>query len=179
GHRTHPFISCQVAIRAEEQLPKCLAAMMRIAVKERAERDKREEEEQARQKRIDEVRAQLRQIEKEEQRIKTLEREAIRGERAKVLEWVESAERRRLGKLRRSPVNVTVIRWSPAVVVCGSSNMSCPAGRAAPAREHLQDEAVCCDKRRSALRCRELACIDAHRQIAFPCRNGHTAPLPQ
>jgi hypothetical protein len=101
----------------EEQLPKCVAGMMRIALKERAERDKREKEEQAKQKRIDAVRAELRQIEKEERKIKALERDAIRWRRAerlrayieavrrdavrktdpedqaKALEWVEWAER--------------------------------------------------------------------------------------
>jgi hypothetical protein len=113
----------------EEQLPKCLAGMMRIALKERAERDKREKEEQARQKRIDEVWAELRQIEKEERKIKTLEREAIRWERAerireyvkavrqdtdrktnseeqaRILEWVEWAERQadRIDPLMPSP----------------------------------------------------------------------------
>jgi hypothetical protein len=103
--------------RLEEQLPKCVAGMMRIALKERAERDKREKEEQAKQKRIDEVRAELRQIEKEEKKIRALEREAIRWQRAewirayieavrhdaagktvskegaKILDWVEWAER--------------------------------------------------------------------------------------
>lgn len=113
----------------EEQLPKCLAGMMRIALRERAERDREEKEEQARQKRIDEVRSVLRQIEKEEKKIKTLEREAIRWERAerireyveavrqdavrktnsdelaKVLEWVEWAERQadRIDPLKPSP----------------------------------------------------------------------------
>ena len=113
----------------EEQLPKCLAGMMRIALKERAEQDKREKEEQARQKRVDEVRAELRQIEKEEKKIKTLERNATRWERAerireyveavrqdavrktnseeraKVLEWVEWAERQadRIDPLKPSP----------------------------------------------------------------------------
>jgi hypothetical protein len=78
----------------EEQLPRCIAGMMRIALKERAERDKREREEQARQKRIDEVRAQLKQIEKEEKKIKALEREAIRWQRAeRIREYIEAARR--------------------------------------------------------------------------------------
>jgi hypothetical protein len=102
--------------RLEEKVPNCVAGMMRIALKERTERDKRDKEEQARQKRIDEVRAELRQIEKEEKKLKLLEREAIRWQRAerireyiravrcnalrktdsedraKTLEWVEWAE---------------------------------------------------------------------------------------
>jgi hypothetical protein len=118
--------------RVEEQLPKCIAGMMRIALKERAERDKREREQQARQKRIDEVRAKLRQIENEEKKIKTLEREAIRWQRAerireyieavrndavrktnsedraKVLEWVEWAEGQadRIDPLKPSPTSL-------------------------------------------------------------------------
>jgi hypothetical protein len=116
----------------EEQLPKCLAGMIRIALKERAERDKREKDEQARQKRIDQVRTQLRQIEKEEKKIKTLEREAIRWERAerireyieavqqdavrnanseeraKILQWIEWAERQadRIDPLKPSPPSI-------------------------------------------------------------------------
>jgi hypothetical protein len=78
----------------EDQLPKCLAGMMRIALRERAERDRREKEEQARHKRIDEVRSELRQIEKEEKKIKTLEREAVRWERAeRIREYVEAVRR--------------------------------------------------------------------------------------
>jgi hypothetical protein len=42
----------------------------------------------------------------------------------------------RLGNLGASRVNVTVICWSPGVVVSRSSNMSCPAGRATLARQH-------------------------------------------
>ena len=80
--------------RLEEQLPKCVAGMMRIALKERAERDKREKAEQAKQKRIDEVRTELRQIEKEEKKIKTLEREAIRWHRAeRIREYIEAVRR--------------------------------------------------------------------------------------
>ena len=115
--------------RLEEQLPKCVAGMMRIALKKRAERHKQEKEEQAKQKRIDEVRAQLRQIEKEERNIKALERGAIRWhrakrireyieavrcdslqkadseDRAKIMEWVTWAERQadRIDPLKPSP----------------------------------------------------------------------------
>ena len=111
----------------EEQLPKCVAGMMRVALKERAERDKREKEEQAKQKRIDEVRAELRQIEQEERRIKALEairwrraerlreyidavrRDAVRKtdpeDHAKLSEWIEWAERQadRIDPLKPSP----------------------------------------------------------------------------
>jgi hypothetical protein len=85
--------------RLEEQLPKCVAGMMRIALKERAERDKQEKEEQAKQKRIDAVRAELRLIEKEEKKIKALEREAIRWQRAeRIREYIEAVRRAGLPK---------------------------------------------------------------------------------
>jgi hypothetical protein len=106
--------------------------MMIIALKERAERYKREKEEQAKQERIDEVRAELRQIEKEEKKIQALEREAIRWQRAerirgyigavrrdairktdstdraKVLEWIEWAERQadRIDPSKPSPLSL-------------------------------------------------------------------------
>jgi hypothetical protein len=115
--------------KLEEYLPACIAGMMKIALAARARRDAEEKKEQARQKRIDEVRAVLEQIEKEEKKIKALEREAIawhRAERireyiaaarrdavrktdpenqAKVLEWVEWAERQadRIDPLKPSP----------------------------------------------------------------------------
>jgi hypothetical protein len=115
--------------RLDEQLPKCVSGMMRIALKERAERDRQEKEERAKQKRIDTVRTELRKIEKEEKKIKALEREAIEWQRAerlrayidavrrdavrktnpedraKVLEWVEWAERQadRIDPLKPSP----------------------------------------------------------------------------
>jgi hypothetical protein len=115
--------------KLEEYLPASIAGMMKIALAARARRDAEEKKEQARQKRIDEVRAVLEQIEKEEKKIKALEREAIawhRAERireyiaalrrdavrktdpedqAKVLEWVEWAERQadRIDPLKPSP----------------------------------------------------------------------------
>jgi hypothetical protein len=109
--------------RLEQQLPKCVAGMMRIALRERAERDKREKEEQAREKRIDEVRAELRTIEKEEKKIKALEREAIRWLRAERLrnyvaavrasaakdaEWLAWAERQadRIDPLKPTPPSI-------------------------------------------------------------------------
>jgi hypothetical protein len=110
-------------MKLEEQLPKCIAGMMRIALWERAERDKHEKEEQARQKRIDEVRAELQKIEKEEKKIKALEREAIRWHRAERLrryvaavresaakdaEWLAWAERQadRIDPLKPTPSSI-------------------------------------------------------------------------
>jgi len=116
-------------VELEDQLPKCLAGMMKIALRERAEGAKREKERQATQERIDEVRAELSRIEREEKKIKTLEREAIRWERAerirkyievvrhdavqrtdpeeraKALEWVEWAagQADRIDPLKPSP----------------------------------------------------------------------------
>jgi hypothetical protein len=115
--------------KLEEYLPASIAGMMKIALAARARRDAEEKKEQARQKRIDEVRAVLEQIEKEEKKIKALEREAIAWHRAecireyiaavrrdavrktdpedqaKVLEWVEWAERQadRIDPLKPSP----------------------------------------------------------------------------
>jgi hypothetical protein len=95
----------------EEQLPKCVAGMMRIALKERAERDKREREELARQKRIDEVRAELRQIEKEEKKIKALEREAIRWQRAERIREYIGAVRRNVVRKTDSEDRAKVLEW--------------------------------------------------------------------
>jgi hypothetical protein len=109
--------------KLEEQLPKCVAGMMRIALRERAEQDKREKEEQAREKRIDEVRAELRTIENEEKKIKVLEREAIAWQRAERIRkyvaavresavkdagWIEWAERQadRIDPLKPSPSSI-------------------------------------------------------------------------
>src|SRR5580704_11336963 len=60
----------------EEQLPKCAAGMMRIALKGRAEEKARHDREEARQKQIDEVADVLRRIEEEERNIKLLKRNA-------------------------------------------------------------------------------------------------------
>ena len=84
---------------------------MRIALKERAERDKREREEQAREKRIDGVREELRRIEKEEKKIRTLEREAIRWERAqRIREYIE-AVRRDAHQKPDSEDRATLLEW--------------------------------------------------------------------
>jgi hypothetical protein len=120
------------SMRVEEQLPRCVAGMMRIALKQRAERRAREEEELARQTKIDEVTAELRQIEAEEKKIRALKKEAVlwhraerirkyvavvredaqrksdQGERNKILEWVEWAERQadRIDPLKESPRSI-------------------------------------------------------------------------
>ena len=97
--------------RLEEKVPNCVAGMMRLALKERAERDKREKEEQARQKRIDEVRAELRQIEKEEKKLKVLEREAIRWHRAeRIREYIGAVRRNALPKTD-SEDRVKTLEW--------------------------------------------------------------------
>jgi hypothetical protein len=85
----------------------------------------------------------------------------------------------RLGNLGASRVNVTVICWSPGVLVSRASNVSCLAGRATLARRHSQDEAVCSGKQRSAPRLRDHACISALRQNVFSRRSVHTVPVPR
>ncbi len=62
--------------KLEEQLPRCLAGMMRIALVQRAHREAREKEDLARQKKIDEVAAELEKIEAEEKKIRVLQKEA-------------------------------------------------------------------------------------------------------
>ena len=99
------------SVRLEEQLPKCVAGMMRIALKERAERDKREKEEQEKQKRIDEVRAELRQIEKEEKKIRALEREAIQWRRAERLRAYIEAVRRDAVRRTDPEDHAAVLKW--------------------------------------------------------------------
>ncbi len=97
--------------RLEEQLSKCVAGMMRNALKERAERDKQEREELAREKRIDEVRTQLRLIEKEEKKIKTLEHEAIRWHRAKRIRAYIKAVRHDALRKADSENRAAVLEW--------------------------------------------------------------------
>ncbi len=99
------------SVRLEEQLSKCVAGMMRIALKERAERDKREREELGRQKRIDEVRAQLRLVEKEEKKIKTLERDAIRWHRAERIREYINAVRNDALKKADSEDRAALLEW--------------------------------------------------------------------
>jgi hypothetical protein len=97
--------------RLEEQLPKCVAGMMRIALRERAEKDKREKEEQARQKRIDEVRAVLVQIDKEEKKIKALEREAIEWQRAERIREYIAAVREARARKTDLDAQAKVLEW--------------------------------------------------------------------
>ena len=79
--------------RLEEQLPKCIAGMMRIALRERAQRDAREKDKQARRKRIDEVEQEMRRIEEEERKIKTLEQEAVAWQQAqRIREYIAAVE---------------------------------------------------------------------------------------
>jgi hypothetical protein len=71
--------------KLEEQLPGCVAGMMRIALKERAEAKAQYEEELTKQKKIEEVESELRKIQIEEKRIKTLRRDAVAWHRAERL----------------------------------------------------------------------------------------------
>jgi hypothetical protein len=66
----------------EEQLPKCVAGMMRIALKERADEKARQERELVRQNRIAKVEAELAKIHAEEKRIAILRKEATAWHRA-------------------------------------------------------------------------------------------------
>lgn len=68
--------------KLEEQLPKCVAGIMRIALKERAEEKAREERELARQKKVDEVEAELEKIQVEERKIRALRKDAAAWHRA-------------------------------------------------------------------------------------------------
>ena len=68
--------------KLEEQLPKCVAGMMGIALKERADEKARQERELARQNRIAKVEAELEKIEVEEKKIRVLRKEAIAWHRA-------------------------------------------------------------------------------------------------
>jgi hypothetical protein len=116
----------------EEQLPKCAAGMIRIALLERAERDAQAKKAAAKQKQIDEVTELLRRIEEEERKIKTLKREAVAWwraerirnyiaavrastthqpesiERTKLLQWIDWAEQQadRVDPLKKSPESI-------------------------------------------------------------------------
>jgi hypothetical protein len=116
----------------EEQLPTCVAGMLRIALWSRAERNAREREAEAKQKKVDEVTEVLDRIEEEEKRIKALKREAIAwsraerirnyiaavraeaaknsdsSERTKLLEWTDWAEQQadRADPLKKSPASI-------------------------------------------------------------------------
>ena len=109
--------------KLEEQLPSCVAGMMRIALKERAEEKARYEEKLAEQKKVEEVEAELTKIQMEEKRIKALRRDAVAWHRAERLrryitavrqisskdtEWIAWAESQadRLDPLKESPKSV-------------------------------------------------------------------------
>jgi len=109
--------------KLEAQIPKCVAGMMRIALKERADDRAREERERAHQKRVDEVAAELEKIRAEEKRIKLLRRDAgawhraerirkyvaaVRESGAKDTEWLTWAELQadRLDPLKEKPKSI-------------------------------------------------------------------------
>ena len=109
--------------KLEEQLPGCVAGMMRIALKERAEAKARYEEQLAKQKKIEEVESELRKIQIEEKRIKALRRDAVawhrterlrryiaaaRDSSSKDTEWIAWAESQadRLDPLKETPKSI-------------------------------------------------------------------------
>ncbi len=109
--------------KLETQIPKCVAGMMRIAIKERADDRARQERERAHQKRVDEVTAELEKIRAEEKRIKLLRRDAgawhraerirkyvaaVRESGAKDAEWLTWAELQadRLDPLKEKPKSI-------------------------------------------------------------------------
>lgn len=111
------------SVKLEELVPKCVAGMMRIALKERADRKARQERELAHQKKVAEVEAELEKIRAEEKRIKLLRRDAgawhraerirkyiaaVRESGAKDVEWVAWAELQadRLDPLKEKPPSI-------------------------------------------------------------------------
>lgn len=84
--------------KLEEQLPGCVAGMMRIALKERAEAKAQYEEQLAKQKKIEEVESELRKIEIEEKRIRALRRDAVAWHRAERLRKYIAAVRQSSAK---------------------------------------------------------------------------------
>jgi hypothetical protein len=113
----------RASAKLEEQLPKCVAGMMRIALKERADEKARHERELAREKRIAAVAVELEKIEAEEKRIRVLRKEATAWHRAervrryiaaaresgvKDAEWIAWAAREadRLDPLRPTPASI-------------------------------------------------------------------------
>jgi hypothetical protein len=109
--------------KLEEQVPKFIAGMMRIALKERADNKARQDRELARQKRINEVEAELEKIQTEEKRIRTLRKDvtawhqadrirkyiaAAREGALKDVQWIEWAERQadRIDPLRPNPPSI-------------------------------------------------------------------------
>src|ERR1051326_8076104 len=79
-------------MKLEELVPKCVAGVMRIALKERADAKARRDRELVRQNRIATVQAELGKIHAEEKRIKTLHKEAIAWQRAqRIREYIAEA----------------------------------------------------------------------------------------
>jgi hypothetical protein len=111
------------SMKLEELVPKCVAGMMRIALKERADAKARRDRELARQNRIAKVEAELEKIRAEEKRIKTLRKEVVAWHRAqrirdylaearesgvKDAEWIAWAQREadRLDPLKPTPASI-------------------------------------------------------------------------
>jgi hypothetical protein len=109
--------------KLEQQLPSCVAGMMRIALRERAEAKARYEKELAARKRVEEVEAELNRVQMEEKRIRTLRQDAVAWHRAERLrryiaavresaaqdsEWIVWAECQadRLDPLKDSPKSI-------------------------------------------------------------------------
>ena len=109
--------------KLEEQLPKCVAGMIRIALKERADEKARRDRELARESRIAEVEAELAKIHAEEKRIKTLRKDVVAWHRAERIReyvaavrdgglkdaaWIAWAEREadRLDPLKPTPASI-------------------------------------------------------------------------
>jgi hypothetical protein len=116
----------------ENQLPKCIAGMVKIALYERAIRDAREKKEAAKKQKVDEITESLRRIEEEEKKIKALKRNAVAwfraermrnyiaavqthlnqqqypNERRNLMEWIEWAKLQadRADPLKESPASV-------------------------------------------------------------------------
>jgi hypothetical protein len=100
------------SVRLEEQVPKCVAGMMRIALKQRAERRAREEVELARQKKIDEVTAELRQIEAEEKKIRALKKGAVLWHRAERIRKYIAAVRESAQRKSDQDEGNKVLEWA-------------------------------------------------------------------
>ena len=113
----------RASAKLEEQLPKCVAGMMRIALKERADEKERQERAFARQEKIDVVEAELEKIQAEEKEIKSLRKDvaawhraerirkyvaAVREGALKDAEWIGWAERQadRVDPLKEKPKSI-------------------------------------------------------------------------
>jgi hypothetical protein len=116
----------------EQQIPKCIGGMIRLAVYAKEQREIRAKQDTEKQKQIDEIEDELKRIQEEESRISLLRRDAaawgkseqIRryiaavkndvnrkpdsSEKTKTLEWIEWAERQadRIDPLKKSPDSI-------------------------------------------------------------------------